>query len=151
MPVTLSRPVAFDPYRQNRATGAFILIDRLTNGTVGAGMILDRATAPESCSDHWEGDTCRAGRLGARRARSTEAERRPRFGQTPVTVLLTGLPGSGQDDRRLRPGAPPVRRGRAAVTVLDGQNMRQRSAATSGSRAASGRRTCAARPRWRAS
>ena len=33
--LTLSRPVAFDAYRQNRATGAFILIDRMTNGTVG--------------------------------------------------------------------------------------------------------------------
>ncbi|WP_375415125.1 sulfate adenylyltransferase subunit CysN [uncultured Bradyrhizobium sp.] len=32
-------PVAFDPYRQNRKTGCFILIDRSTNHTVGAGMI----------------------------------------------------------------------------------------------------------------
>ena len=32
----------FDGYRRNRATGAFIMIDRLTNVTVGAGMILDR-------------------------------------------------------------------------------------------------------------
>jgi sulfate adenylyltransferase subunit 1 (EFTu-like GTPase family) len=41
--VDLEQPVAFDPYRKNRATGAFIIIDRLTHGTVGAGMILDRA------------------------------------------------------------------------------------------------------------
>ncbi|MCL4165806.1 UNVERIFIED_CONTAM: hypothetical protein GTU68_060706, partial [Idotea baltica] len=33
-------PIAFDPYSDNRATGAFILIDRLTNATVGAGMIV---------------------------------------------------------------------------------------------------------------
>jgi bifunctional enzyme CysN/CysC len=32
-------PVAFDPYRQNRKTGCFIIIDRSTNQTVGAGMI----------------------------------------------------------------------------------------------------------------
>src|SRR5688500_5754064 len=38
---TVSQPVCFDAYRRNRATGAFILIDRVTNGTVGAGMILD--------------------------------------------------------------------------------------------------------------
>ena len=37
--------MAFDPYKRNRATGAFVLIDRLTHGTVGAGMILDRAEA----------------------------------------------------------------------------------------------------------
>jgi bifunctional enzyme CysN/CysC len=41
--VDLEQPVAFDPYKKNRATGAFVLIDRLTHGTVGAGMILDRA------------------------------------------------------------------------------------------------------------
>jgi sulfate adenylyltransferase large subunit len=35
-----SKPLAFDPYRANRATGSFILIDETTNDTVGAGMIL---------------------------------------------------------------------------------------------------------------
>ena len=35
----LDRPIAFDPYRENRDTGGFILIDRLTNHTVGAGML----------------------------------------------------------------------------------------------------------------
>jgi sulfate adenylyltransferase large subunit len=37
------RPLFFDPYQRNRATGAFILIDPITNETVGAGMITDRA------------------------------------------------------------------------------------------------------------
>jgi bifunctional enzyme CysN/CysC len=41
----LEQPVAFDPYRKNRATGSFVIIDRVTHGTVGAGMILDRAEA----------------------------------------------------------------------------------------------------------
>jgi len=36
----LAQPLAADPYRQNRATGAFIVIDETTNDTVGAGMIL---------------------------------------------------------------------------------------------------------------
>ena len=35
-----ARPVAFDPYARNRATGSFILIDEATNETVGAGMIV---------------------------------------------------------------------------------------------------------------
>ncbi|MDX6679600.1 MAG: sulfate adenylyltransferase subunit 1, partial [Solirubrobacteraceae bacterium] len=34
-----SKPLAFDPYARNRATGSFILIDETTNDTVGAGMI----------------------------------------------------------------------------------------------------------------
>jgi bifunctional enzyme CysN/CysC len=32
-------PIAFDPYSENRRTGSFIIIDRFTNRTVGAGMI----------------------------------------------------------------------------------------------------------------
>jgi sulfate adenylyltransferase subunit 1 len=36
----LDRPVSFDPYRQNRDTGSFILIDRYTNATVAAGMVI---------------------------------------------------------------------------------------------------------------
>ncbi|MBT0651999.1 sulfate adenylyltransferase subunit CysN [Geomobilimonas luticola] len=40
----LDRPISFDPYRQNRDTGSFILIDRITNATVAAGMVI--AAAP---------------------------------------------------------------------------------------------------------
>ena len=43
--IDLDQPVAFDAYKLNRATGAFVIIDRLTHGTVGAGMILDREAA----------------------------------------------------------------------------------------------------------
>lgn len=39
--IKLTQAVACDAYQQNRATGAFIIIDRLTNGTVGAGMIIE--------------------------------------------------------------------------------------------------------------
>ena len=37
--IAIDRPVAFDPYHDDRNTGGFILIDRLTNDTVGAGML----------------------------------------------------------------------------------------------------------------
>jgi hypothetical protein len=40
--LALSQPLVFDPYKTNPATGAFIVIDRLTNNTVGAGMIIGR-------------------------------------------------------------------------------------------------------------
>jgi sulfate adenylyltransferase subunit 1 len=39
--IKLTQLVACDPYTKNKATGAFIIIDRLTNGTVGAGMIIE--------------------------------------------------------------------------------------------------------------
>jgi bifunctional enzyme CysN/CysC len=37
--LNLDRPIGFDPYTDNRDTGGFILIDRMTNATVGAGMV----------------------------------------------------------------------------------------------------------------
>ncbi len=55
----LDRPIAFDSYRQNRDTGSFILIDRFSNATVAAGMIIAAAPleslkteSPESGFDH---------------------------------------------------------------------------------------------------
>ena len=41
--IKLAQPLAVDPYTENRATGAFIVIDESTNNTVGAGMILNAA------------------------------------------------------------------------------------------------------------
>jgi bifunctional enzyme CysN/CysC len=53
--ITLTSPIAFDPYRKNRNTGAFIFIDRLTNATVGAGMIIDReSTLGGFGADLWD-------------------------------------------------------------------------------------------------
>ena len=46
--VTVTAPVVFDPYKTNKGTGAFIIIDRLTNGTVGAGMITGATDADDN-------------------------------------------------------------------------------------------------------
>jgi sulfate adenylyltransferase subunit 1 len=43
MRLELDRPVPFDPYHENRDTGSFILIDRFTNATVAAGMVIEAA------------------------------------------------------------------------------------------------------------
>src|SRR5205085_9925668 len=120
--VALTQPICFDGYRRNRATGAFIVIDRVTNGTVAAGMILDRSAA-EGRHDHWD-DAPIAASLHGEQSNVTADQRHARFGQKPVTLLLTGLTGSGKTtlayalERRL------FDQGRAVV-VLDGQNMRR--------------------------
>ncbi len=119
--ITLTQPICFDGYARNRSTGAFIIIDRLTNATVGAGMILDRNMA-ERFGDHWD-DEPSSDRLHQQSSKVTEGERSARFGQKPATVLLTGLTGSGKTTIAYALERKLFDAGRAA-TVLDGQNMR---------------------------
>ena len=120
--VSLSEPVCFDGYRRNRTTGAFIIVDRISNATLGAGMILDRTTE-EDRHDHWD-DEPQSENLSTELSAVTPEERAARFGQKPATILLTGLTGAGKTtiayalERRL------FDLGRSA-TVLDGQNMRR--------------------------
>jgi len=119
--IALEKPIAFDDYRRNRTTGAFIMIDRLTNATVGAGMITERRTGDQR-QDHWD-DVPQIDSLDTKPSGVSADERAARFGQQPVTILLTGLPGSGKTstgqglERRL------FDRGQA-VALLDGQNLR---------------------------
>jgi bifunctional enzyme CysN/CysC len=120
--LTASRPICFDPYPQNRATGAFVFIDRLTNRTVGAGMIVDRATSLKILEDYWAGDTL-AGAQALRQSQVTSEERSARFGQQPATILLTGLSASGKTSLAYALERRLFATGRA-VTVLDGQQMR---------------------------
>ncbi|MFZ4859503.1 MAG: sulfate adenylyltransferase subunit CysN [Desulfuromonadaceae bacterium] len=47
----LDRPISFDPYRQNRHTGSFILIDRISNATVAAGMIIGTTPMEQPLSE----------------------------------------------------------------------------------------------------
>lgn len=69
--VTVNAPVSFDPYKKCKGTGAFIVIDRLGNVTVGAGMI--------------------TGAGGAERRRPvTSEERRARYGQQGFIAWLSG-------------------------------------------------------------
>ncbi len=75
-------PIAFDPFAENKATGAFILIDRITNATVGAGMILHSLRRAENI--HWQSLD-----VGKR-------ERADMKNQRPAVFWFTGLSGSGK-------------------------------------------------------
>ena len=118
--VRLNQPIAFDGYKANKGTGSFIVVDRVTNVTVGAGMILDRTTADKD--DHWEQEA--DANLHATKSNVSAEERRARFGQTPCTVLFTGLAGAGKTSLAYALERRLFDLGRAAA-VLDGQNMRR--------------------------
>jgi len=121
--ISLSGPIHFDAYRRNRSTGAFIVVDRISNATVAAGTILDKSGdgVPKSV---WDDEGSVAESEGADVSVVDAAERAARFGQKPVTVLLTGLTGSGKTaighavERKL------FDQGRA-VAMIDGEVVRR--------------------------
>jgi bifunctional enzyme CysN/CysC len=118
--VTLNQPIAFDPYDRNRSTGAFVIIDRMTHGTIGAGMILSREAS--DAKDYWTAESV-SRQLQGQTSNVTHQQRAARFSQQPATVLITGLTGTGKTtiayalERRLFDQD-------RAVCVLDGENMR---------------------------
>ncbi|NOX58330.1 MAG: adenylyl-sulfate kinase, partial [Planctomycetes bacterium] len=120
--LALSQPIMHDGYLRNRATGAFILVDRVTNGTVGAGMIVERA-AGDSRVDHWDTEPA-SDKLETSASSVTPSERTARYGQQAVTILLTGLAGAGKTTTAYALERRLFEMGRAC-TVLDGQNMRK--------------------------
>jgi bifunctional enzyme CysN/CysC len=80
--IELDRPIAFDPYTENRETGGFILIDRITNDTLAAGLL--HFALRRSDNVHWQAiDVDKA-------ARSALSKQRP------CIVWLTGLSGAGK-------------------------------------------------------
>lgn len=107
--ISTAMPVAFDPFVENRRTGSFIIIDRFTNRTVGAGMVA----------------------FGLRRG--TNIHRQPLFvgkaeraalkKQKPAIIWFTGLSGAGKStianilEQRLNMAG-------YHTTMLDGDNVR---------------------------
>jgi len=80
--LSLDRAVPFDPYTENRDTGSFILVDRLNNNTVGAGM-LDFALR-------------RAHNIHLQHTDIDKAAHAASKGQKPCVLWFTGLSGSGK-------------------------------------------------------
>ena len=107
--LSTSTPVAFDPYADNRATGAFILIDRFTNATAGAGMItfgLRRAT-----------------NIHRQSVLVDKTARLRRNGHQPAILWFTGLSGSGKSTIASIVERELHARG-AHTYMLDGDNVR---------------------------
>ncbi|MCL4151885.1 UNVERIFIED_CONTAM: hypothetical protein GTU68_020312 [Idotea baltica] len=107
--LNLDRQIAFDPYEDNRDTGGFILIDRLTNETVGAGMI-DFALR-------------RASNVHLQALDIDKGARAELKGQRPAMLWFTGLSGSGKSTIANALEKKLFAMGRHTA-ILDGDNVR---------------------------
>jgi bifunctional enzyme CysN/CysC len=107
--VHTDRPIVFEPYADSRALGGFILIDKITNATVAAGML--NFSLRRADNVHWQPTTV------------TREDHAAMKNQTPRLLWFTGLSGSGKStianllDKRL------FALGKHA-TLLDGDNVR---------------------------
>jgi bifunctional enzyme CysN/CysC len=107
--IALDRPVAFDAYRDNRDTGGFILIDRLTSHTVGAGML--HFALRRAHNIHLQAlDIDKAARAGL-------------MGHKPAVLWFTGLSGAGKSTIANRVEKKLYALGHHSY-LLDGDNVR---------------------------
>jgi bifunctional enzyme CysN/CysC len=107
--IATDAPMALVPYKQNRFKGNFILVDRATMNTVGAGMVIHALRRSANISEqHYEID---------REARAAQKN------QTPRVIWFTGLSGSGKSTLANALEKKLFSLGMHAY-VLDGDNMR---------------------------
>lgn len=107
--VSTAQPIAFDPYHKIRDMGAFILIDRFTNQTVGAGMI--------------EFGLRRASNIHHHAMTVTKTERAQIKAQKPAVLWFTGLSGAGKSTVANLVEQKLARAGHHTYS-LDGDNVR---------------------------
>ncbi|MBV8411725.1 MAG: sulfate adenylyltransferase subunit CysN, partial [Alphaproteobacteria bacterium] len=108
--IEAAQPVAFDPYADNRQTGAFILIDRASLRTAAAGMVVEGLDTARDVHRHAE--------------TMTPALRAEMKAQRSLVVWLTGLPGSGKSTIANIVEGKLAALGRQTM-LLDGDNLRQ--------------------------
>ncbi|MDP6223041.1 MAG: sulfate adenylyltransferase subunit CysN [Candidatus Micropelagos thuwalensis] len=107
--LAVDRPIAFDSYAENRQTGSFILIDRMTNNTVGMGMI--NFPLRRAANIHWQN-------LDINKAANAEQK-----SQNPSVLWFTGLSGSGKSTIANEVQRRLYATGRHSF-ILDGDNVR---------------------------
>ena len=107
--LSTDRPIVFEPYADSRDLGGFILIDKITNATVAAGML--NFALRRSQNVHWQAVDIGRGRHAALK------------NQTPAVLWLTGLSGAGKSTIANLVETKLARMNRHTF-LLDGDNVR---------------------------
>lgn len=118
--ITTAKPLFFDPYKKNKNTGSFVLINPVTNNTVAVGMILDQLDSrilPSRITD-LEREQIKKGK-----SLINEENRQKRYNQKGVTLWFTGLHGSGKNELAFSLEKKLFDNGAIAV-LIDGSSVR---------------------------
>ncbi len=118
--VTTTKPLYFDPYKKNRQTGSFVLIDPVTHNTAAVGMIIDRLNNKDLPSRITDVDKQKIA-LGKSLIQSSE--RQQKLHQKGETIWITGLHGSGKNELAFSLEKKIFDNGATAV-LLDGSSVR---------------------------
>ena len=115
--ISLHRSIGFDPYQRNQGTGSFVIVDRLTNTTLAAGMILDRLVPKEESSKP------KSQNIQKSTSQVSQKQRQLLLSQKGATIWLTGLSGSGKSTIACKLEERLMKMGQVS-TILDGDNVR---------------------------
>jgi len=118
--ITTNKPLYFDPYKKNRATGAFILIDPVSNNTCAVGMIIDQLKDEDLPSRITDVDK---EKIERGECLIKHGEREAFYNQKGETIWITGLHGSGKNQLAYTLEKRLFDEG-ATVVLLDGSTVR---------------------------
>ena len=118
--ITTTKPLYFDPYKKNRQTGSFILIDPVSHNTCAVGMIIDRLESKNLPSRITDTDREKIA-LGKSLIQRTDYEQK--YNQKGETIWLTGLHGSGKNELAFSLEKKLFENGAVAV-LFDGSSVR---------------------------
>ena len=116
--LAMHRPLVYDIYVRNHATGSFILVDKLTNATVAAGMIIARMSAAETKDDKPKSEN-----ITREISYVSQEDRQALLKQKPRTLWFTGLSGSGKSTIAKLLEKTLIDNGKLCF-LLDGDNIR---------------------------
>jgi len=118
--LTTTKPLFFDPYKKNKQTGSFILIDPVTHNTCAVGMIIDKLGSKDLPSRITDVDRAKIAK-GEPLVKTEEYIQK--YNQKGETIWMTGLHGSGKNELAFSLEKKLFDNG-ATVVLIDGSSVR---------------------------
>lgn len=118
--ITTLKPIFFDPYKKNRQTGSFILIDPITNNTCAVGMIIDRLDSKNLSSRITDVDK---EKIALGKSLIQPEQYQNKYMQKGETIWISGLHGSGKNELAFSLEKRLFEEGAIAV-MIDGSSVR---------------------------